>query len=115
MPQRINVTYVFSPAPVQPGRSRRGELEATIVLVGCGGTGGFVAEAASRLLLGRRAAFFLVDPDRVEPVNTSRQAFDRSDVGRFKAQVLAERLTRRFGREGWVFGCAVRQPRPRRS
>jgi hypothetical protein len=99
MPQRINVTYVFSPAPVQAGRSRRGELEATIVLVGCGGTGGFVAEATSRLLLGRRAAFFMVDPDRVEPVNTSRQAFDRSDVGRFKAQVLAERLARRFGRE----------------
>ena len=99
MPQRINVTYVFSPAPVQAGRSRRGELEATIVLVGCGGTGGFVAEATSRLLLGRRAAFFMVDPDRVEPVNTSRQAFDRSDVGRFKAEVLAERLARRFGRE----------------
>jgi len=32
-------------------------------------------------------------------VNTSRQAFDRSDVGRFKAEVLAERLARRFGRE----------------
>jgi PRTRC genetic system protein C len=84
---------------VPPRELRVFELEATIVLVGCGGTGGFVAETTSRLLLGRRAAFFMVDRDRVEPVNTSRQAFERSDVGRFKAEVLAERLARRFGRE----------------
>ena len=37
--------------------------------------------------------------DRVEPHNVARQAFDRADIGRFKAQVLAERLARRFGRE----------------
>jgi len=36
---------------------------------------------------------------RVEPVNSSRQTFDRADVGRFKAQVLAERLARRFGHD----------------
>jgi hypothetical protein len=29
----------------------------------------------------------------------SRQAFDRSDVGRLTAEVLAERLSLRFGRE----------------
>jgi ThiF family len=38
------------------------------------------------------------DPDRVEQRNVSRQAFDASDVGRFKAEVLAERLSRRFRR-----------------
>jgi hypothetical protein len=42
---------------------------------------------------------YLVDPDRVEARNVSRQAFDPGDVGRFKAEVLAERLSRRFGRE----------------
>ena len=67
-------------------------------MVGCGGTGGFLAEAVCRLLLGRRARLFLVDPDRVEPHNVARQAFDAADTGRFKAQVLAERLARRFGR-----------------
>ena len=69
------------------------------MLVGCGGTGGFLAEAVCRLLLGRRAELYLVDMDRVEAHNVARQAFDRADVGRFKAQVLAERLARRFGRE----------------
>jgi hypothetical protein len=37
------------------------------------------------------------DPDRVERTNVSRQAFDAADVGRFKSEVLAERLSRRFG------------------
>jgi PRTRC genetic system ThiF family protein len=73
--------------------------DATVVLVGCGGTGGFLAEALCRLLIGRRAALYLVDMDRVEPHNVARQAFDRTDIGAFKAQVLAERLSRRFGRE----------------
>jgi PRTRC genetic system ThiF family protein len=77
----------------------RGDPEATVVLVGCGGTGGFLAEAVCRLLLGRRAELYLVDMDVVEPHNVARQAFDRADTDRFKAQVLAERLARRFGRE----------------
>jgi PRTRC genetic system ThiF family protein len=81
---------------VPPGGGERG---ATFVLVGCGGTGGFLAEAVCRLLIGRPAAVYLVDPDRVEAHNVARQAFDLGDVGRFKAEVLAERLARRFGRE----------------
>lgn len=94
------MTYRIDPSPAgDESRLIRYEREATIVLVGCGGTGGFLAEAVCRLLIGRPAQLFLVDPDRVEPHNVARQAFDRRDVGRFKAQVLAERLARRFGRE----------------
>jgi tRNA A37 threonylcarbamoyladenosine dehydratase len=93
------VSYVLEPAPLWVQDPRRAELEATIVLVGCGGTGGFLAESVCRLLLDRRAAVFLVDPDRVEPVNVSRQAFELADVGRWKAEVLAERLVCRFGME----------------
>lgn len=94
------MTYVIRPAPVQVSGAGRDMLDAVIALVGCGGTGGFVAESLCRLLLGvRRASLFLVDPDRAEPRNVSRQAFDRADVGRFKAEVLAERLSRRFDRE----------------
>jgi hypothetical protein len=91
------VSYVLRPGRISGAGRGRGELEATIVLVGCGGTGGFFAEALGRLLLGQRAALFLVDPDRVERTNVSRQAFDAADVGRFKSEVLAERLSRRFG------------------
>ena len=86
--------------PCRPGGRGRAEVEhtAVIVLVGCGGTGSFLAEALCRLLIGRPADVYLVDMDRVEQHNVGRQAFDRADVGRFKAQVLAERLSRRFGR-----------------
>ena len=92
--------YRVDPSATGDGtRLVRWERDATIVLVGCGGTGGFLAEAVCRLLIGRAAQLCLVDPDRVEPHNVQRQAFDAADVGRFKAEVLAERLARRFGRE----------------
>src|SRR5437588_4424457 len=93
-------TFRIDPSAAGEGnRVMRYDREATIVLVGCGGTGGFLAEAICRLLIGRSAQLYLVDPDRVEPHNLLRQAFDRGDIGRFKAEVLAERLSRRFGRE----------------
>jgi PRTRC genetic system ThiF family protein len=92
--------YRIDPCPIDDGTQVvRFEREATVVLVGCGGTGGFLAEAVCRLLLGRTAQLYLVDPDRVERHNVARQVFNTADVGRFKAEVLAERLARRFGRE----------------
>src|SRR5438094_829538 len=90
------MTYVFR-QPTMSGR--QGALSASIVLVGCGGTGGFVAESLCRLLIGRRAELYLIDPDRIETANVARQAFDRDDVGGFKAEVLAVRLSARFHRE----------------
>jgi PRTRC genetic system ThiF family protein len=94
------MTYRIDSSPAWSDRaSFRAQYDATIVLAGGGGTGGFLAEAACRLLLGRTAQLYLVDPDRVEPHNVARQAFDRADIGRFKAQVLAERFARRYGRE----------------
>ncbi|HVC34643.1 MAG TPA: ThiF family adenylyltransferase [Chloroflexota bacterium] len=94
------MTYVIDPSPPIGARGGvRWEYEATIVVVGCGGTGGFLAESIGRLLIGRSAQLCLVDPDRVEPHNLVRQAFAKDDLNRFKAQVLAERLSRRFGRE----------------
>ena len=94
------MNYRVEPDPGGDGsRSGRTERAATIVLVGCGGTGSVLAEAVCRLLIGKPAQLCLVDLDQVEPHNVARQAFDRADVGRFKAEVLAERLVRRFGRE----------------
>lgn len=81
------------------GWQRRGGAEVVVVQVGCGGTGSFLADAICRLLIGVPSAFFLVDMDRVEEHNVARQAFDGADVGRFKSEVLAQRLARRFGRE----------------
>ena len=65
-----------------------------ITVVGCGGTGGFVAEGLCRLFTGREATIVLVDHDRVEPHNLLRQNFHAEDVGKFKSQALADRLAR---------------------
>lgn len=69
-----------------------------ILVVGCGGTGGFVAEGLCRLLSKSNIPIILIDPDRVEPHNLMRQHFYQGDVGKFKSQAMAERLARQFGR-----------------
>ena len=69
-----------------------------ITVVGCGGTGGFVAEGLCRLFQGRAATIVLVDHDRVEPHNLLRQNFYAEDVGKFKSQALADRLARAYRR-----------------
>jgi len=67
----------------------------TITVVGCGGTGSFVAEGLARLLP-PRADLVLIDHDRVEERNLIRQNFRRGDLGRFKSEVLAMRFAREY-------------------
>ena len=86
------MSYVVDPLPPSYGHRRPHEREATVILVGCGGTGAFLAERLSRVLIGRRARLCLVDHDRVEAHNVARQAFARRDVGRYKVDAVAERL-----------------------
>jgi len=69
-----------------------------IVVVGCGGTGGFVAEGLCRLLANSELDILLIDHDRVEPHNLRRQNFFEGDLGKFKSQVIAERLARQYCR-----------------
>ncbi len=92
------MTYLIDTRP-RGGMAGRHGLDATIVLVGCGGTGSFVADALCRLLIGRAATLTLVDMDVVEPHNVLRQNFARREVGEFKALALARRLAERHGRE----------------
>jgi len=68
-----------------------------VSLVGCGGTGGHAAESLCRLLP-EHADLILIDHDRVEERNLARQNFIRCDVGGFKSEVLAKRLSQRFNR-----------------
>ncbi len=74
---------------------RRGSWSA--VIVGTGGTGGYVAEGLARLLPAL-AQIILVDFDRVEERNLLRQNFRKEDIGKYKSQALAERLTMEFDR-----------------
>jgi tRNA A37 threonylcarbamoyladenosine dehydratase len=66
--------------------------EAHVVVLGLGGVGSFAAEALARAGVGRLT---LVDGERIEETNVNRQlhALD-GELGRFKADALAERLHR---------------------
>lgn len=72
-----------------------------ILMIGAGGTGGHVAPHLYRLLhtLDRSVEVILADGDIVEKKNLVRQNFISSDLGKNKAQVLAERYASAFGME----------------
>lgn len=59
-----------------------------------------VIDGLCRLLLNTvpTAPVIIIDHDRVEEHNLLRQNFQKEDIGKFKAQVLAERCARKYGR-----------------
>ena len=72
-----------------------------IVMLGAGGTGGYIAPHLYRLLhtLDRSVQVIIADGDIVEEKNLVRQNFIFADLGKNKAQVLAERYATAFGME----------------
>ncbi len=73
-----------------------------LTLVGCGGTGSHIASglASIAIALAERNIpmdLLFIDPDRVEDKNVGRQLFSLADVGKPKAEVVADRLNRSFG------------------
>lgn len=75
-----------------------------IYVVGAGGTGSFVAPCLARLgyeliRRGKTVDLTIIDPDRVEAGNIPRSNFCAAEIGRFKAQTLAERISAAWGLE----------------
>lgn len=72
-----------------------------IVMLGAGGTGGYIAPHLYRMLyaLERPVRFIIADGDIVEEKNLVRQNFIHADLGVNKAKVLAERYSTAFGIE----------------
>ena len=75
-----------------------------LYLVGCGGTGGWLAPTLVRLTKilidqGCSVSLILIDHDQVEKVNIPRQNFIQADLGLNKAQVLALRYGMAYGVE----------------
>jgi hypothetical protein len=68
-----------------------------IIVVACGGTGGFVAGGLARMLPSN-IGLMLIDMDRVEERNLNRQSFTAADVGLFKSEALAKRLAGKYQR-----------------
>jgi hypothetical protein len=69
----------------------KSERPIQAVVIGCGGTGGFLARLLDKTLP-RRSVITLYDSDIIEPRNLDRQLFDTSDVGRPKVDALADKL-----------------------
>jgi len=69
------------------------DSNAMIYIVGCGGVGSFLAPTLC-MLVGKDNVT-LIDGDTLERKNLNRQLFNESDIGRNKADALAER-----------YGCA---------
>ena len=71
----------------------------TLALVGCGGTGSWLATGVvrvARLLIekfNKAVTLFFIDPDRVEEKNVYRQNFCLAEVGHNKAEALAWRYS----------------------
>ena len=72
-----------------------------IVVIGAGGTGGYVIPHLYRLGYAshRYVRIIVCDGDVVEEKNLIRQNFVQQDIGRNKAQVQAERYSAAFGIE----------------
>jgi PRTRC genetic system ThiF family protein len=85
--------------PIQIGNPETYHL----MLVGCGGTGSFLALHLARLAYHARERYnrtvdlMFIDPDVVEAKNIGRQNFAPAEVGAHKAEALARRYSLAFG------------------
>ncbi|PGT82202.1 ThiF family adenylyltransferase [Bacillus sp. AFS040349] len=72
---------------------KRRKLYPYIVVVGTGGTGGYVVQHVAQMMsiFNMRGHFLITDPDVIEKKNLSNQLFVESDIGKKKADVLARR------------------------
>lgn len=71
-----------------------------IVMVGCGGNGGYAVQRISKMLYAFNTVnsfLMLADPDTVEEKNLLRQPFIPTDIGKKKADVLAKRYGSTYG------------------
>ena len=77
------------------------ERPVRIVILGAGGTGGYVIPHLYRIAYasGRKCRIVIVDGDVVEKKNLIRQNFSMQDIGENKAAVMAERYSSVFGIE----------------
>lgn len=78
--------------------------ELDLILIGCGGTGGWLAVNLPRIAYlqkqaGKKVSITFIDPDVVEATNIPRQNFISSDLGLPKASVLAARYGLQWGIE----------------
>lgn len=90
-------------------------MKGDIYIIGCGGVGSWLTPALT--LLTNPKQIVLVDADVLEEKNLDRQLFKNEDIGRMKAEALAERYQCRhvtewfcegmkdYHEEDWIISC----------
>lgn len=97
-----NIDLSFSQAAVVMPRDYS---SLSFIVVGAGGTGSYVIPAIARLMFelkesqNKPVEMLIVDPDVVESGNIPRSNFCSAEIGSFKAQSLAKRITLAWGLE----------------
>lgn len=96
----MQIDFTYSQAlPIIVSQHKQVEF----VLVGAGGTGGFLISAIARLMkeieatTDKTTACTIIDPDVVEEKNIPRQNFQPGDIGLPKAEILAARYALAMG------------------
>lgn len=83
-----------------------GENSYHFIVVGAGGTGGYLIPNLARMVSLANEKFedegvshriTIIDADDVEPKNLTRQQFVQPDIGKNKAEIMARRYGRSFG------------------
>jgi PRTRC genetic system ThiF family protein len=83
-----------------------------LVLIGCGGTGSWLAPSVARIgrilmeKFTKEVEIYFIDPDKVEAKNCFRQNFCPAEIGRNKAECLAFRYSLAWG----VLISAIAEP-----
>ena len=90
-------------------------MKGTIYIIGCGGVGSWLTPSLT--LLTDPKQIVLVDADVLEEKNLDRQLFKTEDIGRMKAEALAERYhcqsraewfcegMKDYDEESWIISC----------
>ncbi|MBD2131063.1 ThiF family adenylyltransferase [Sphaerospermopsis sp. FACHB-1094] len=95
---KLNLSFAHSVPLMLPAHNH-----VEFIVVGAGGTGGFLIPSVAKLMLeieansNKTASCIVVDPDIIEPKNIPRQNFQQSEVGLYKAEVLAARYSLGLG------------------
>jgi len=105
--KKIEVDYLWARHLILWGKRGQAKIRnSTILIAGAGALGNEIAKNLAMLGVMR---LIIVDYDVVELSNVSRMIFfDRSDAGKSKAKVLAQKLHRKFPRTEIVaYDCAL--------
>lgn len=99
----LDLDYARAARLLLPSRFSAAASSLTIALIGCGGTGSWLAPSIVRVARLLREKYqkdvsvIFVDPDTVEPKNVYRQNFCEAEIGLNKAVTLAFRYGSAWG------------------